>query len=225
MKEAFVCVADEGRRLPSPDPLAQPLDAIIGLLLDTDTVPARLRSLLRGFSGQRRWAKLEEYRPACGPVAGATRAQTHAERVLVKQCSALTSHEWCDVRGVRFATKKHCAELKTDNSGFSVPFVVEGEQRVFFGQIRSLLSVRLGKVRHYAAIVEWWEEKRMLYDYLPVVTKMKRGSSWNRETPAIWLSQLYAQNIAFWPAGNTANTSKGEHIAIWRNSDNRLHHK
>jgi hypothetical protein len=129
------------------------------------------------------------------------------------------------VRGVRFATKGHCRDLKTDNSCFSVPFVVDGVQQTFYGRITSLLSVRVGKVRYFAAMVDWWEEKRMLYDYLPVVIKMKRGSSWNRESPALWLSQLYAQNIAFWPAGNSAHTNKGEYIAIWRNSDNRLHHK
>jgi hypothetical protein len=53
MKEKFVCAADAGRRLPSSlDPRAQPLDSIIGLLVDTATVPVELRSLLRGFSDQ-----------------------------------------------------------------------------------------------------------------------------------------------------------------------------
>jgi hypothetical protein len=223
MREDFVCHADSGKRLPPGSPTEQPLDSVIGLLVDSDEVPDELRRLLREFCAQTKYAKLEDYRPTCGPVPSATRQQTIREQRLVAQCQRLTSHKWCDVRGVRFATKKHCADLKTDNSCFSVPFVVDGRQQVFFGRIRSLLSVKVGKVKHFAAMVEWWEEKRMLYDYLPIVTKMAKGSSWNRETPAVRLSQLYAQNVAFWPAWNGA--SSREHIAIWRNSSHRVHHK
>jgi hypothetical protein len=167
----------------------------------------------------RQFTALADYRPPFvhsqpGHAAG-RRDQTQGERLYVASCCALTFHHQCSIGGRRFSTKRKAASRSTDNSGFVAPF--EGEDR--FGEIVDIISLHVGKRRRYAAVVHWYTLKDMWYEEIPRVTKDKSDSEWNRQTPVVWLSSVYPDNVVYWPA-DLDTPSANLYTCLWRNCEN-----
>ena len=73
-----------------------------------------------------------------------------------------------------------------------------GPQSTSYGYIKDLLSLVVGGVPRYAAHVHWYSFEHMWYEFLPVVNK-RADPVLTSTKPVVWLKDIYAQNIAYWP--------------------------
>jgi hypothetical protein len=159
---------------------------------------------------------LLDYLPWVDPqLAGlGRRAQTPKEVAFVKECTTVTYHRSCVVRGVRFTTAREAHHLKTDNSGFTMPC---GPRNESYGYIKDLISVCVAGVTLYAAHVHWYTFECLWCEFIPVVNK-RADPDLTHSKPVVWLKDVYAQNVGYWPLSLKAPT--GQRLAcISRSSD------
>jgi hypothetical protein len=229
-------------KLVEGDSREQPLSGVLGLLVaDKQCLPlvgeyySHVRDIIEAnkTSKNRKGYQradipvLQAYRPLDGVGGGGRREQTNDEVEHVAKLLRLSYYKSCVVRGTKFTTRAEANKRTTDNSGVCIAEAAnEGATSDKFGTIRDIVGVRQldGKVR-FAIHVNWHKTVGSVFGgAMEVVTRGVPSSDENRLYSCVWLEDVHAMNIAFWPL-DLRKPRNSKLVVIYRLADYRTHHK